>query len=78
MFNLPKYRGVKVIGPQFGPKFVHDPKRYRHRKTNQIRPSDELVSFSSGKQFMTVRMVTNKFDGERLKIKTYLNAQAIA
>jgi hypothetical protein len=74
---MPYDRSVKVIDSQFGPKFVHDPKRYRHHETNQIGPSDELVSFANGEQFMTVRMVINKFGG-RLKIKTYLNPQAIA
>ena len=77
MFNVPYDWGVKIIGSQFGPKFVHDPKRYRHHKTNQIRPSDELVSFANGKQFMTVSMVRSKFGGGRLR-RTYLNPQAIA
>jgi hypothetical protein len=77
IIDVPNHRGVKVIGSQFGPKFVHDPKRYRH-ETNQIRPSNELVSLSNGKQFTTVLMVTNKSDGGRLKIKTYLNAQTTA
>jgi hypothetical protein len=53
MFDMPYDRGIKLIGSQFGPQFVHDPKQYRHHETNQIRPSDELVSFANGKQFMT-------------------------
>ena len=78
MFDVPYDRGVKVIGSQFGPKFVHDPEWYRHHKTNQIRPSDELVAFANGKQFMTARMVTKQIR-RRMKIKYYyLNPQAIA
>ena len=69
IIDIPYHRGVKVIGSQFGPKFVHDPKRYRYHETNQIRPSNELVLLSNGKQFMTVMMVNNKLDGARLKIK---------
>ena len=65
MFNVPYDRGVKVICSQFRPEFVHDPKRYRHYETNQIRPSDEFVSFANGKQFMTIKIVTNKFEGWR-------------
>jgi hypothetical protein len=69
--NVPYHRGVKVVGSQFGPKFVDDPKRYYwHHETNQTRPSDELVSFANGKQFMTVRMIANNFDGGRFKKRT--------
>ena len=55
MFNVPNDRGVQVIGSQFGPNFVHDPKWYRHHEANQIRPRDKLVSLSNGKQFMAVK-----------------------
>ena len=67
MLDVPYDRGVKVIGPQFGPKFVYDPKRYWHHQTNQIRPSDKLISFTNSKQFMTVRVVTNKIRRREIK-----------
>ena len=53
--DVPYHRGVKVIGSQFGPKFVHDPEWYGQHEPNQIRPSNELVSFTNGKQFMTCK-----------------------
>ena len=58
IIEVPYQRGVKVIGSQFRPELVHDPKRYNH-ETNQIRPSNELVSFSNRKQFITVMIITN-------------------
>ena len=70
--DAPYHRGVKVIGPQFGPKFVHDPEWYRHHEPKQIRPSNELVSFTSGKQLMAVRVI-NKFEEGRFSKKPYLN-----
>ena len=75
--DVPYHRGVKVVGSQFGPKFVHDPKRYWHHETNQIRPSDELVSFANGKQFMTVRMIADKLDGGRFKERTTSNPKRL-
>jgi hypothetical protein len=70
MFDVPYDWGVKIIGSQFRPKFVHDPKRHWHHKTNQIRPSDKLVSFANGKQFMTVSMMGSKFVGRMRKEPT--------
>jgi hypothetical protein len=61
VFDAPNDRGVQVIASKFWPQFVHDPERYWHHEPNQIRPSDKLVSFSNGKQFMAVKMVINKF-----------------
>ena len=77
VFDAPDNRGVQVIGSKFGPQFIHDPEWYWHHEPNQIRPSNKLVSFSNGKQLMTVKMVINGF--QKRELKRHLNPpQAIA
>ena len=69
MFDAPNDRCVQIIGSKSWPQFVHDPEWYWHHEPNQIRPSDELVSFSNGEQLMAVKMVIKEFRRRRLKKK---------
>lgn len=52
--NAPDDGVVSIVGSEPRPKLVGDPKRNRNCEADHIWPRDKLVSFSNGKQFMTV------------------------
>ena len=78
MFDAPNDRGVQVIGSKFWPQFVNDPEWYWHHKSNQIRPSDKLVSLSNGKQLMAVKTpVVPEFQRRRMKKSTLIHPKRL-